>query len=141
MDQNTKKILERFKSHLKIKQYLTIFCYISIIFGVGIYGFYATKQGKAVKIVTDYKKNKKNYQTEKIMTHPTINYQYNEEQIYHIEAQKAFHKNNSEAKFFKVSAVGDLGKITAGELNIDEEGNRLVFTDKPVLILNKTKRK
>jgi len=141
MDQNTQQILKRFKSHLKIKQYLTVFCYISIAFGFFIYIFYAAKQGKTVKIVTDYKEKKENYQTEKIMTNPKINYQYNKEQVYHIEAKKAFHKNNSEANFYEVSAVGELGTITAGELNVDEEGNRLIFTDKPVLILNKTHRK
>jgi len=141
MDQNTRKILDRFNSHLKIKKYLTLFCYISITFGVLIYGFYATQRGRTVKIITDYKKNKQNYQTEKIMTNPSINYQYNDEQIYHIKAKKAFHKNNSEAKFYDVFAKGELGEITAGELNIDEEGNRLIFTEQPVLILNKTQKK
>lgn len=141
MDHNTKKILERFKSHLIIKKYLTLFCYISIISGIFIYAFYATKQGKAVKIVTDYKKNKQNYQTEKIMTNPKINYRYNDDQIYRIKAKKAFHKNNSEAKFYDVFAIGELGEITAGELDIDEDGNRLIFTNEPVLILNKTLKK
>ena len=140
MDLQTKKILDRFTTHLKIKKYLTFFCYLAIISGVGIYGFYATKQSKAVKIVTDYKKNKKNYQTEKIMTNPRIDYQYNETQIYHIKAKKAFHKNNSEAQFYDVDAVGDIGTITAGKLDIDEEGNRLIFTDKPELILNNTRK-
>ena len=69
------------------------------------------------------------------MTHPTINYQYNENEIYHIEAKKAFHKNNSEARFYEVSAKGDLGEIVSKELEIDEEGNRLIFSDNPVLIL------
>ncbi|MBL6665048.1 MAG: hypothetical protein ISQ34_04300 [Rickettsiales bacterium] len=140
MDLQTKKILDRFTFHLRIKKFLTFFCYLSIIFGVCIYGFYATKQSKTVKIVTDYKKNKKNYQTEKIMTNPRINYQYNDHQVYNIKAKKAFHKNNSEAQFYDVDAVGDIGKITAGKLNIDEKGNRLVFTDNPVLILNNTRK-
>lgn len=140
MDAHTKKILDRFNSHLKIKQYLTFFCYASIICGVFVYGFYATKQSKAVKIVTDYKKNKKNYQTEKIMTNPRIKYQYNDEQIYDIKAKKAFHKNNTEAKLYEVNAIGEIGEINAGELNIDEDGNRLIFSDNPVLILNNHKQ-
>lgn len=140
MDQNTKKILERFQFHSKVKKYLTIFCYFSIISGVLIYGFYAAKKGKSIKIVTDYKKNKKNFEIEKTMLNPRMKYQYKENDIYDIKAKKAFHKNNSQAKFFKVNATGKIGNIKAGELNINEEGNRLIFSDNPVLILNKTKK-
>jgi hypothetical protein len=106
--------------------------------GVFIYVFYALNQGNAIKIARDYKKNPEEYKTEKIMTNPRINFQYNDDQVYYIKAKKAFHKDDQEAVLYDVFATGEIGNITAGELKIDEEGNHLVFSKNPVLILNKT---
>ena len=72
------------------------------------------------------------------MTNPRIKFQHDNNQVYHIQAKKAFHKNDQEALLQDVFASGDIGNITAGELKIDEEGNHLVFSHNPVLILNKT---
>ena len=74
------------------------------------------------------------------MTNPRIKFQYNDSQVYQIQAKKAFHQDNEEALLYDVFATGEIGNITAGELKIDEEGNHLVFTKNPVLILNKTEQ-
>ena len=139
MDLNTAQILERFQSHSKIKNFLTKLCYALIIGGVFIYIFYGFNSTTNIKVVNDYKQNPNEYKTEKIMTNPRIKLQYGEGQIYDIQAKKAFHKDESEVMLYDVFAEGDIGRITAGELKIDEEGNHLVFTKNPVLILNKTK--
>lgn len=138
MDLHTQKILEVFQSHRRIRNLLTKLCYGLIVAGLFIYIFYAFNQSRSIKIVNDYAKNIKEFKTEKIMTNPRIKFQYNETDVYDIQAKKAFHKDESEALLYDVFAEGKMGKITAGELKIDEEGDHLVFTKNPVLILNQT---
>lgn len=139
MDLQTEKILQLFHSHSRIRNYLTILCYAAIVGGLFIYIFYAFSQSRTIKLVSEYQKNTKEYKTEKIMTNPRIKFQHEGEQIYNIRAKKAFHKDENEVFLYDVFADGELGKITAGELKIDENGNHLVFTKNPVLILNKSK--
>jgi len=141
MDLKTEEILQLFYSHLRIKNFLTVLSYCLIVGGVFVYVFYAFNQSSKIKLVTDIKeKSKKSYQTEKIMTNPRIKFEHGDSQIYHIKAKKAFHKNNQEAILYDVFAEGEIGNITAGELEIDDKGDHLVFTKNPVLILNKTKK-
>ena len=141
MDPQLLKILEVFQSHLRIKSFLIKLCYAAIACGLLIYIFYAFNQSRTIKIVNDYAKNMKEFKTEKIMTNPRIKFQYNETQIYDIRAKKAFHKDESEAVLYDVFAEGDIGKITAGELNINQDGDHLVFTKNPILILKKDGQK
>ncbi len=137
MDLQTLNILKRIDLHLKIKKILTITSYFFIVFGVLTYVFYAlNKSNKKFKLVADYKKNPQNFESEKIMINPKIRFQYNDTQIYEIEAKRAAHKNNEEVTLFDVFAVGDIGNITSGELQIDESGDHLIFSKNPVLILN-----
>lgn len=138
MDLRTQQILKLFKSHLRIKNFLTVLCYCAIIGGLFVYVFYAFNQSRTIKIVNQYKKNPEAFKTEKIMTNPRINFQYNDTQVYHIQAKKALHKDEQEVVLHDVFATGDVGNITAGELKIDESGDHLVFTKNPILILNKT---
>ncbi len=138
MDLRTEQILKLFQSHLRIKNFLTTLCYCMIIGGIFVYIFYAFNRSRTIKLVNQFNKDPKAYEAEKIMTNPRIKFQYNETQVYHIKAKKAFHKNEQEAVMQDVFATGDIGNITAGKLEIDEDGNHLVFTQNPVLILNKT---
>ncbi len=143
MDLNTIKTLQEFQFYSRIKRILTKVCYGLILGGIFIYIFYGFNGKNSVKIVNDYKSNRKNFTTEKIMTNPHIKLQYDDAQIYDIQALKAIHQNqlNGEMLLFDVFADGDLGKITAGELKIDEAGDHLVFTKNPILILNQTEGK
>ncbi len=140
MDLKTEEILKLFYSHLRIKNFLTILCYCLIVGGVFVYVFYAFNQTQTIKLVTDLKKKSKSYDSEKIMTNPRLKFEHGDAQIYHIQAKKAFHKNNQEAILYDVFATGEIGNITAGELEIDEEGDHLIFTKNPILILNKTNK-
>ena len=141
MDLRTQQVLEIIKSHSRIKDIITVLCYCLIAGGLFVYVFHAFNQGKTIKLVTDYKENSEGYKTEKIMTNPRIKFQYNDNQIYNIRAKKAFHKNESEVVLYDVFAEGGAGNITAGELKIYEEGNHLVFTKNPILILKNTENK
>jgi hypothetical protein len=141
MDLRTEQILKLFKSHLRIKNFLITLCYFMIIGGIFVYIFYAFNRSHTIKLVNQFSKNPKAYEMEKIMTNPRIKFQYNETQVYHIKAKKAFHKNEREAVMQDVFATGDIGNISAGKLEIDEEGNHLVFSQNPVLILNNTDTK
>jgi len=138
MDLRTEQILKLFQSHLRIKNFLTTLCYCMIVGGIFVYIFYAFNRSHTIKLVNQFNKDPKAYETEKIMTNPRIKFQYNETQVYHIKAKKAFHKNEQEAVMQDVFATGNIGNITAGKLEIDEDGNHLVFSQNPVLILNKT---
>lgn len=140
MDSKTKQVLDLVNSHSRIKKVLTVLCYGLIIGGIFVYGFHAFKQNKTIKLVTDYKKNPQEYKTEKVMTNPRIRFQYSNNQVYNIRAKKAFHKDESKVILYDVFAEGDIGNITAGELTITEEGNHLVFTRNPVLILKNTNK-
>jgi len=138
MDLKTIQALKLINLHSKIKKYLSILSYFFIVSGVIIFIFYAlSKTNQKFKLVNDYKKNSEQFQTEKIMENPRIIFQYNETEFYKINAKKAVHHNESEAVLYDVRAVGNVGNITAGELKISDNGERLIFTKNPVLILNK----
>ena len=138
MDLKTSLTIKRINLYFKIKKYLTALCYSFIACGVLIYIFYAlNKTNQNYKLVSDYKKNPEQFIAEKIMTNPRIKFQYSDNQIYEIEAKRAVHKDEEEVTLFDVYASGQVGNITAGKLKINENGNHLVFTENPVLILNK----
>lgn len=140
MDFKTEQVLKLIHSHSRIKNFITILCYLLIVGGIFIYVFYALNRSNKIKLVSDYKEHPEKYKTEKIMTNPRIKFQHTDDQIYNIRAKKAFHKDEQEVILYDVFAVGKIGNITAGELKINDEGNHLVFTKNPVLILNKTEK-
>ena len=136
MDRNIKQVLVGIQRYGKIKKFLTILCYLVIIFGVMLYIFHGLSNQNNIKFINDLNSNKDNYLSEKIMTNPKIILQYNHYDIYNIKASKAMHKSNNEIILEDVFAEGNIGKITSGQLKISEDGNQLVFTKNPVLILN-----
>jgi hypothetical protein len=138
MDSKTENSLKAFRSHIRIKKFLTILCYLLIFGGVFVYVFYAINKTGAIKLVREIKKKNDSYEIEKIMTNPRIKFEQGDDKIYHIRAKKAFHKNNQEATLYDVFATGEVGNITAGELKINEEGDHLTFSKNPILILNQT---
>ena len=142
MDDKTQQVLKLIRSHSKIKNYLTVLCYLLIFGGIFIYVFYAiNKSHQNIKLISRYKDDAKNFKTEKIMTNPHIKFQYSDDQIYSIKAKKAYHENEEEVMLYDVFATGDIGNITAGTLKIDESGDHLVFSQNPVLILNQVETK
>ena len=136
MDKKTLEVLKKIKLYGKIKNYLTAISYLVIIVGVMIYIFHSLEQKNNLKIVSDIENKKNNVQAEKIMINPRIILQYNQSEIYNIKATKAFRKSANEIILNEVFAEGDIGKISAGELKISEDGNQMIFTKNPVLILN-----
>ncbi len=141
MDPKTQQALQLIQSYAKTKKLLTIICYAAIIIGVLNYIFHAFDKSKVIRLVTEYQKNSSQYETEKIMTNPTIKLQHNGGEIYYIKAKKAVHSDNKQgAVLYDVFATSVSGNVTAGELKIDENGDRLIFTKNPVLILNKSKK-
>lgn len=139
MDYNTQKVLKLIEAHSKIKNFLTYLSYFLIIGGLFIYIFYAiNKTNQDIRVISQIKKDGKNYKIEKIMTNPRINFQYNKNEVYRIKASKAHHEDEEKVVLYDVSASGNIGNITSGQLSITEQGDRLIFTKNPVLILNKT---
>jgi hypothetical protein len=141
MDKRTQEALDLINQHTKIKKYLIAISYFFILIGMFSYLFYATKENKKnIKFITNYEKYPEKYKIEKVMTNPSMNFQHNDNKIYKIKAKSASHINNQEVNLYDVFASGEIGNITAGKLIIDEGGDHLVFSDNPVLILNKTQK-
>ncbi len=134
---NTKITLEKIAKESKIKKSIKLFCYVAIISIAILYISFGLERSKAVKLVNEYKENKKNFIAEKVMTNPSIKIKYNDNDIYQIKAKKAFHKDESEVTLEEVEAEGKIGKIKAGKLKISQEGDRLIFKENPELILNR----
>ena len=73
MDDHTLKVLRIIESHLRIKNYLTVFCYFLIVGGLFFYVFHAiNKTSNSIKIISDYKSDPKKYKTSKTMVNPSI---------------------------------------------------------------------
>jgi hypothetical protein len=141
MDIRTEEVLKLIKSQTKIRHLLTTLCYLMIVGGILVYVYYAVNKTDTIKLVKDKADNISEYKTEKIMTNPRIKLQHNDGSIYDIKAKKAFHQTESEVILYDVFAEGNLGKITAGELEVSESGDHLIFTKNPVLILNRIDNK
>ena len=138
LDNRTAEVLQLIQSHHKIRNYLTVLCYLSLISGLFVYVFYAVNKTNSIKLITQYNEDASKFKTEKIMTNPRINFQYNDNQVYHIKAKKAHHESDEEIMLYDVFATGDIGNITSGKLQVSESGDHLIFTENPVLILYRT---
>ncbi len=139
-ESQTLKILSRINLHQKVRKILIIFSYFLILAGILTFIFFTlNKKNQKYKLVSDFKKNYKNIENEKIMINPKTRFQYNENDIYDIVAKSAKHRNNEEVTLFDVFAEGKIGNITAGKLEISDNGNNLIFSQNPVLILNDVK--
>ncbi len=132
-----KLILRRLKFHFLLKALLTSISYILLVLSIGTFAFYIfNNPQKRYKIVNEYKKGKKDAKTEKVMTNPMINFKYDDNQIFKIRARSASHTDQSSVTMYDVNAKGDLGSITAGKAQMNQNGERLIFTQNPVLIID-----
>jgi hypothetical protein len=138
MDLKTKETLRIIKSHFLIKDLLTYFCYGLILISIAVYIFYGLSQKiDSIKLINDYKKNSDQYNVTKIMTNPRIKFQHSDNKTYEIEAKEAVDlKKNDQYVLYDVLVKSDIGNINAGKLEISENGNHLVFSDNPVMIIN-----
>ena len=137
MYSSDQKILKKFKKQRIFKIILLAASYCSIFFIIMVYSLIAVKKSSNIKIIKSFQDNQNKLASEKIMTNPSIKIKYNDNDIYHINAKRAYHGNEEEAILEKVTAKGKIGKITANKLEIKDNGNRLIFSDKPKLILTK----
>jgi len=130
-------ILNSFKNHFRVQKILTFFCYFLIILSLSFYFSNFFKKKKTIRIVNQLSDKQKNIIAEKIMINPRITIKHDDGKTYSIKAKKAFHLNDEEVAMQEVFANSEIGTISAGELQIKDEGNHLVFSKNPVLILNK----
>ena len=137
MDYCENKILKKFKKQHNLKIILLSSCYIIIAVILVFFITIALKKSSNIKIIKSLKDNKENFTTEKIMTNPSMKIKYNDNDIYNINAKKAFHKNDDEIILENITAKSNIGTIKANKLEVKENGNRLIFSDKPILIIKK----
>jgi hypothetical protein len=130
---DSQEIIKNFKLQSKIKRVITIGCYFIIISGIILYISNIFQKKTNIKIVNKLNNNK-NIQAEKIMEKPQLTIKSDNEKIYKISAQKAYHINNEEVTLIDVLVSSEASNISAGELNISDSGDRLTFSKNPVLI-------
>lgn len=135
MDQKTRQVLIKFNRYKKIKNFLTLLCYLIIFFGISLFAVDGFKKRQGVKIINDFQANQNDFSAQKTMINPRIILQYNQSDLYNIKAKNATHHNENEVVLQDVFAEGNIGKISAGQLKIAEDGNLLTFTNNPVLFL------
>ena len=130
-------ILNSFKNHFRVQKILSFFCYFLIILSLSFYFSNFFKKKQTVRIVSQLNDKQKTFNVEKIMINPKITIKHDDGKIYNINAKKASHSNDNQVIVYEVFADSEIGKISAGELKIEDEGNHLIFSKNPVLILNK----
>lgn len=139
MDIRTEKILKKIKNYSKFKKFLVILSFFTMFLGISIINDqYQVITSKEIKIISE-NKNFEKFQGHKIMLNPSIDLDRGEGEVYQISAQRATSQDLSEIDLENVEANGEIGKIKAGKLKIMENGDILQFSQKPVLILRKTK--
>jgi hypothetical protein len=130
-------ILNSFKNHFRVQKILTFFCYFLIIFSLSFYLSNFFKKKQVVRIVSQLNTSEQTINAEKIMINPRITIKHDDGKTYSIKAKKAFHLNEEEVALQEVFANSEIGTISAGELQIKDEGDHLIFSKNPVLILNR----
>lgn len=129
-DKEINKILYKIEFYNKVKSILTLFCYILIFLGLMVYVFYIFQKSSVLKIV--YNKDLSKMESKKVMINPNIKFEYKENEIYSIQAKKAFQKDEKEIILVDIIAENNVGKILAGELKIINN-DRMIFSKNPVL--------
>lgn len=141
MDLRTATVLKKIAIHQLLKKFSIYSSYALIAIGIAIFAFYIfNNPQKRYKLVNDYKEGKKGVVSEKIMINPTINFEYDDSQIFKIKARKASHVDQNNVTMYDVNAKGDIGSIVSGKLDINENGDRLIFTKNPVLTIKSNKK-
>jgi hypothetical protein len=130
-------ILNSFKNHFRVQKILSFFCYFLIILSLSFYFSNFFKKKKTIRIVNQLNDKQKTLNAEKVMINPRITIKHDDGKTYTIKAKKAFHLNDEEVALQEVFANSEIGTISAGELQIKDEGDHLIFSKNPVLILNK----
>lgn len=131
------RTLNSFKNYFRLQKILSFFCYFLIFILLSLYFSNFFKKKQTVRIVSQINSNQKNLDGEKVMTNPRITIKHDDGKIYAVKAKKAFHLNEEEIALQEVFADSEIGMISAGELEIKDRGNHLIFTKNPVLILNR----
>ncbi len=138
MDLKTKETLRIIKSHFLIRNLLTYFCYGLILVSIAVYIFYGLNQKiENIKLVNDYKENSDQYDVKKIMTNPRIKFEHSDNNTYEIEAKEAITlKQDNQYILYDVLAKSNIGSINAGKLEVSDNGNHLIFSNNPVMVIN-----
>ncbi len=133
-------VLKKLALHQILKKSLIYSSYGLLLASFAVFLFYIfNNPQKRYKIVSDYKDGKKNIKSEKIMINPTINFKYDDGQVFKIKAKKASHTDRSNITMYDVNADGDIGSIKAGKVEVNQKGDRLIFSQNPVLVIKSKK--
>ncbi len=139
IDERTENILKLIRFHAKAQNTIVFLCYATIALGVIVYVFYSLFYSENKKLVSKLRDKLSMQVSEKVLMNPTITYQHGDNKIYHIQANKAVHKDDTAITMYDVKMQSQAGEVQSGKLEIKESGDYLLFTDKPVLLINEIK--
>lgn len=135
-NRNLKAILNSIKKQIFIKKIFVITCYAVIVVSIASYsGVFFKNKNSFEYIKNRYQKQKDNLEFKKIIKKPKIRFE-REDDVYYIEADDAVYSNDYDAVLNNVTAYGSVGTLTSKKVTIRDNGNKIIFTGKPELILN-----
>jgi len=129
------KLILSIKNSKKYQKILIIFCYLFIFFALIFFFSNFFKEKKTIRIINQIKSERQKFLAEKIMINPNIKIKNDDGKIYEITAKNAKNYNNEQVVMNEVFAESNDLKISAGELKILDNGNHLIFSKNPILIL------
>jgi len=129
------KLILSIKNSKKYQKILIIFCYLFIFFALIFFFSNFFKEKKTIRIINQIKSERQKFLAEKIMINPNIKIKNDDGKIYKITAKNAKNYNNEQVVMNEVFAESNDLKISAGELKILDNGNHLIFSKNPILIL------
>jgi hypothetical protein len=116
------------------KNILIIFriCVIFLILSSAIFVFYIIDSKNMAMSLVKYKNNTKK-SSNKLMSNPKIRFEYENGNFYDIKGKYANYQKNGNVTIKDVVAYNNNGNITSEQLEINNNGNIIIFTGNPKL--------
>ena len=111
--------------------FVVIFISINILLNQGLFN-----ENNEITVINKYNQQIQKFDSEKVMINPYILISGENGDYYKISAKQAASSNLEDFYLENVELTGKIGKISAGSLNISDNGNLLIFSKNPVIIID-----
>ena len=111
--------------------FVVIFISINILLNQGLFN-----ENNEITVINKYNQQIQKFDSEKVMINPNILISDENGDYYKISAKQAASSNLEDFYLENVELTGKIGKISAGSLNISDNGNLLIFSKNPVIIID-----
>jgi hypothetical protein len=137
IEKKIQKTIKKIRLERRTRRVIAYLAFLVICSGATILLNQELFFSQQLKISSKFEKRTNNFNADKIMIKPEIEFKDNDGKISKIWAEKAINHNNlEEFTLYQVVATGDIGSITANYLEIKENGNLMIFGGNPSLIID-----